>query len=147
MHDQFEALRSSANHEWGTPRHIFDPLHEEFGFTLDAAASDDNRLLQRYNTKDAPGRYSWIGERVWVNPPYGTAQLWFIEKARAMTERSLTPLVVMLIPTRTDTKVWHRCIHGKAEVRFVKGRIQFVGSRWNAPFASAIVIWRSVQSI
>jgi hypothetical protein len=32
----------SEKQDWRTPRSIFDPLHAEFNFTLDAAASADN---------------------------------------------------------------------------------------------------------
>ena len=135
--DRFDALRMSTNNEWGTPRRIFDPLHAEFGFTIDAAASAENALLPRYWDLAANALFQdWDTERVWCNPPYGNAQRDFIHKA----SRS-RGLAVLLIPARTDTSIWHSCIHGKAEVRFVKGRIQFVGAKWNAPFASAVVIF------
>ena len=35
------------------------------------------------------------------------------------------PLVVMLLPARTDTRWFHDYILGKAEVRFVRGRLKF----------------------
>lgn len=140
MSDQFDALRSTANHEWGTPLHIFAPLHEEFDFTVDAAASAKNALLTRYWDNESDGlKQSWDNERVWCNPPYGRGQIDFIRKAN----ESLG-LAVLLIPARTDTRVWWECIYGKAEIRFVRGRVQFVGSTMNAPFASAIVIWRGL---
>lgn len=48
----------------------------------------------------------------------------------------------MLIPARTDTKAFHQYIYGKAEIRFVKGRIKFGDSKNSAPFPSMIVIFR-----
>lgn len=48
----------------------------------------------------------------------------------------------MLIPSRTDTKAFHEYIYGKAEIRFVKGRLKFGGSKYGAPFPSMIVIFR-----
>lgn len=138
MTDQFSALRSSANHSWGTPRSIFDPLHAEFEFTIDAAASSENALLPRYWDLEQNAIFQdWDNERVWCNPPYGEAQRGFIDKASR--SRGLS---VLLIPARTDTGIWHSCIHGKAEVRFVKGRIKFAGALKDAPFPSAIVIFR-----
>lgn len=50
--------------------------------------------------------------------------------------------VVMLLPARTDTRWFHKYIYGKAEVRFVRGRLKFGGAAWNAPFPSMIVIYR-----
>lgn len=48
----------------------------------------------------------------------------------------------MLVPSRTDTKWFHNWVYGKAEIRFVKGRIKFGGAKFNAPFPSMIVIYR-----
>ena len=48
----------------------------------------------------------------------------------------------MLIPSRTDTKAFHELILPYAEIRFIKGRVKFGGSKDNAPFASMIVIYR-----
>ena len=48
----------------------------------------------------------------------------------------------MLIPARTDTKAFHEFIYGKAEVRFIRGRLHFGGSKNSAPFPSMVVIFR-----
>ena len=48
----------------------------------------------------------------------------------------------MLIPARTDTKAFHEYIYGKAEIRFVRGRLRFGNSKMNAPFPSMIVIYK-----
>ena len=47
----------------------------------------------------------------------------------------------MLIPARTDTKRFHEYIYGKAEVRFIKGRLKFGGCENSAPFPSMIVVF------
>ena len=51
-------------------------------------------------------------------------------------------IAVMLIPARTDTKAFHKYIYGKAEIRFVCGRLKFGVSKNKAPFPSMIVIYR-----
>ena len=48
----------------------------------------------------------------------------------------------MLIPSRTDTKAFHKYILPYAELRFIKGRLKFGNSKENAPFASVVVIFR-----
>jgi len=48
----------------------------------------------------------------------------------------------MLIPSRTDTKYFHNYIYGRAEIRFVKGRLKFGNGKNSAPFPSMLVIWR-----
>lgn len=52
----------------------------------------------------------------------------------------------MLIPARTDTKAFHEYIYGKAEIRFVQGRLKFGGSKNPAPFPSMVVIFRGNPS-
>ena len=49
--------------------------------------------------------------------------------------------VVMLLPARTDTRWFHDYIYGKAEVRFIRGRLKFGGSKNSAPFPSMVVIF------
>ena len=51
-------------------------------------------------------------------------------------------MVCLLIPARTDTKYFHNFILHRSEIRFVKGRIKFGESVWNAPFPSMVVIFR-----
>lgn len=48
----------------------------------------------------------------------------------------------MLIPARTDTNVFHDFILGKAEIRFIRGRVRFSESKINAPFPSMIVVYK-----
>lgn len=38
-------ILDSSSDEFGTPDHIFLPLHEEFQFTIDAAASAENAKI------------------------------------------------------------------------------------------------------
>ena len=51
-------------------------------------------------------------------------------------------VVVMLLPARTDTKWFHDYIYGKAEIRFVRGRLRFGGAANPAPFPSMVVVFR-----
>lgn len=48
----------------------------------------------------------------------------------------------MLLPARADTKWFHQYIYGKAELRFIKGRLKFGGSVNPAPFPSMVAIFR-----
>jgi hypothetical protein len=64
---------------------------------------------------------------------------------RKCYEESLKPrtVVVALIPARTDTKWFHDYVYGKAEIRFLKGRLKFGGATNNAPFPSMGVVWKN----
>lgn len=75
---------------------------------------------------------------MWCNPPYGRELGKWVKKGSEATGG----VVVMLIPARTDTKYFHEYIYGKAEIRFLKGRLKFGGSKNSAPFPSMIVIFK-----
>jgi site-specific DNA-methyltransferase (adenine-specific) len=131
-------IKKSATDEWATPQDLFAKLNEEFGFTLDAAASAENALCPAYYTKEDDGlSQRWHGV-VWCNPPYSSLKKWIAKAAEA----ALGATVVMLIPARTDTAAWHDYIEGKAEVRFIRGRLRFGESKYNAPFPSVVVVFR-----
>lgn len=135
-----KGLMSSNSNEWGTPQELFDELDREFHFTLDPASTDENAKCEKhYTMKDDGLSKSWEGERVFCNPPYGKEIGKWVKKAAESNT-----LVVMLIPARTDTKYFHDYIYNKAEVRFLKGRLRFVGINGRggvAPFPSMVVVF------
>ena len=135
-------LKQPLTHEWETPLDFYRALDAEFGFVLDAAASSDNALCQHFYTAGMDGlrfEWRWHNGPVWVNPPYGTQIGKWV--AKAAEEGRYVP-VVMLIPARTETAYWHDHVMHAAEIRFVRGRLRFSGYTVNAPFPSAVVVFR-----
>lgn len=130
---------SSETDLWSTPQPFFDTLDREFHFTLDPCATDDNHKCEKYFTLENDGLlHDWSNEIVFMNPPYGRAIGSWMKKA---SETDGT--VVCLVPSRTDTRWWHDyVIGGGAEVRFIKGRLKFGNAVFNAPFPSAVVIFK-----
>lgn len=139
---------SSETNEWATPQKFFDVLNEEFNFTLDPCSTKENAKCNKFYTKEDDGlSKSWVGETVFMNPPYGKEIKHWVEKAynevEISRERERT-VVVCLIPARTDTRYWHDYIFGKAkEIQFIKGRLKFGDGKGSAPFPSAVVIFDS----
>lgn len=139
-----DALFSRDSDEWETPAELFEILNDEFHFTLDACATDDNHKVDKYFTKIDDGlKQDWSGYRVFCNPPYSEIGKW-VQKAYYESLKAGT-LVCLLIPARTDTRWFHDYILHRSEIRFIKGRLRFSGSKWNAPFPSMIVIFRSAE--
>ncbi len=136
---------SAATDDWATPHDVFDSLNAEFGFTLDACASDMNAKCARYYTEAEDGlKQPWIGECVYCNPPYGNVIAdWLAKGFRAASEGVTS---VFLIPSRTDTAWFHRYVCAASEVRFIKGRLKFGGSLNSAPFPSMIVVFRATET-
>ena len=135
-------LYSSANEVWETPQDFFDKLDEEFHFDLDPCALPENAKCARYFTPEQDGLLQdWGGSVVFCNPPYGRKIGRWCQKCY---EESLKPdtVVVMLVHARTDTKWFHDWVYGKSEIRFIRGRLKFGGSKNSAPFPSMVVIYR-----
>jgi site-specific DNA-methyltransferase (adenine-specific) len=130
---------------WETPPEVFGPLHDEFKFTLDPCATDKTAKCPTYFTEAQNGLdQSWQGHRVFMNPPYGAEIYAWTKKAREEAERGT--LVVGLLPASTDLAWWHDDVVGRAEVRYLRGRVRFLTDgpyRASGFFASVIVIWRS----
>jgi phage N-6-adenine-methyltransferase len=135
-----------------TPKPLFLQLDAEFHFTLDACASEDNHLVERYFTYEIDAlQQRWDGV-VFVNPPYNRCDA-FVRKGEREAWHGST--VVMLVPVRADTAWWHDCVlpaqvDGRCEIRWMRGRVKFgrgdaVMDRkvWtSAPFATCILVFR-----
>ncbi len=63
--------------DWRTPYRLFRNLHREFGFSMDGAATEHDALLPRFT--DDINRQSWVGERVFVNPPFSMAEQFLLK--------------------------------------------------------------------
>ncbi len=132
--------KTGGSDDWETPAYIFDVLDEEFQFTLDPCATSETTKCEEFYTTESDGLVQdWGKHRVFCNPPYSQLKAW-ADKCRESAQAGA--LVVMLIAARTDTIAWHEHILGKGDIRFIKGRIKFVGAKWQAPFPSALVIFR-----
>lgn len=58
--DKGGAAFSSETNEWSTPQDLFEELNEEFGFTIDVAATAENAKCERYYTAADNGlKQSW----------------------------------------------------------------------------------------
>ncbi|MGA3904009.1 DNA N-6-adenine-methyltransferase [Escherichia coli] len=128
---------------WRTPSLLFRNLHREFGLTLDGAASKHDALLPRFT--DDIHNQSWVGEKVFCNPPYSDIPS-FLVKA------SESDLAVFLIPHRANTSYWLRHIYSNNhchEIRILHRAVKYLppaghnGLAIRSPFASAIVIFKS----
>jgi len=143
---------SRQTDEWSTPQAFFDALDAEFGFGLDAAATAENTKCLRW-LADALG-VDWSemasGRPIWLNPPYSKIGA-FVDKAAESAANGCT--VVLLIPSRTDTKWWHRYIWDKdthhwrlgVSGRFLQGRLKFGDGNNSAPFQSVVIVMRPIQ--
>ena len=132
---------------WVSWRHLdslknarFDTAEERAVFVLDACALPCNAKCESFFTPAQDGlRQDWASS-TWCNPPYGREIGKWVRKARLEAERGNT--VVCLLPARTDTRWFHDYVLDRAEIRFVRGRLKFGGSKNSAPFPSMVAVFR-----
>jgi site-specific DNA-methyltransferase (adenine-specific) len=156
------ALFSSKYTEYVTPKKLYEELDKEFHFALDAATTKDNPLnTSIYFTKEDNAlskdwHYTVIDSQgvrrnaVYVNPPYTSRNIvdWIKKAREESVKHGIT--IVMLLPSRTDTRWFHDYIYRKPNVehRFIRGRLKFkVDTSIQAvpntdPFPSMIAIFR-----
>lgn len=143
--NKLAVMFTSNNHEWETPKELFEKLDSEFHFSLDVCATAQNTKCTKFFNKKTDGlKQDWNKNTCFMNPPYGRIIKEWIKKAH---EESLKgTIVVCLLPARTDTSWWHEYIIPFAkEIRFIKGRIKFSNNKCGAPFPSAIIIFQSPE--
>jgi site-specific DNA-methyltransferase (adenine-specific) len=125
-----KSLFSSHCQTWRTPKAVYQTLDAEFRFDFDPCPPNPQ----------FDGLAANWGRRNFVNPPYKTIEAWI---RKGFDEWSQGKTVVFLIPSRTDTGWWHDCVMQASEIRFIRGRLRFEGANNNAPFPSAIVVFRA----
>ena len=136
-----QSLYSCETGEWPTPQTFFDLLDAEFNFTLDPCATIHNAKCEKFFTLANNGlNQDWGKETVFCNPPYGRGIEEWAEKCHQSALAGAT--VVLLVHARTDTRWFHGWVYGKAELRFVKGRLKFGEAKTSAPFPSLVAIYR-----
>ena len=134
---------SSKSGEWDTPQDFYDKLDKQFNFTLDPCATAKSAKCKKHFTEEDDGLIQdWKGHTVFVNPPYGRGIGAWLKKGYEESKKHNTT-VVMLIPSRTDTKWWHNYVMKAKEVHLVRGRLKFGASDNAAPFPSAVAVFHS----
>tara|TARA_Y100000401_G_C8300327_1_gene213675 strand:+ start:407 stop:946 length:540 start_codon:yes stop_codon:yes gene_type:complete len=140
------ALYSSKHQAWRTPGWLIRFLNEVYDFDLDAAASPDNAICEKYLSEedDALSVEEWPGDRIWLNPPYGRAVGKFVAKAHQQAEMFGKTVVVVLVFARTDTAWWHDFAMRAQDIYFIRGRLRFTKGEeksGTAPAPSALLVF------
>ena len=118
-------LFSSASEHWSTPGELYAALDAEFHFNYDPSPLGGLEI----------GLTSSWGSRTFVNPPWSKGRPITPWLEKALAESRLGKLAVCLIPSRTDTRWWHGYVMQASEIRFLRGRLKFSGSKNSAPLS------------
>lgn len=135
---------SSKKTDWETPDDFFAKLDRMYHFTLDVCATKKNAKCKQYYTpKQDAFTQSWTG-RIWMNPPYGRQIDKWIQRAWLAAITGEAEIVVCLLPARTDTRWFHDyiCTSTAVKIEYIRGRLQFKGAKYKAPFPSMVVVFQ-----
>jgi phage N-6-adenine-methyltransferase len=112
---------------WSTPPSLIRTLADEFGpFDLDPCCRIETAKAPLFFTQEQDGlSQDWHGA-VFLNPPYSKPAPW-LQKAIHETTLGHASIVVALLPVRTDTRWFHSLVKNHAELRFLQGRVKWIG--------------------
>lgn len=129
---------SHKSDDWATPFWLYDWFVNKCGYfdPCPLGGGEVDALLSDWGARDC-----------FVKPPYSDI-LRFVRKAIAMYEQYHGKYeIVLLLPVRTDTK-WFKILSDfGCDIRFIRGRLKFGGSKFVAPFPSMLVSLRPVTDL
>lgn len=112
----------------GTDPKLFGILNFHFGFSIDLACTVDNQLCPRGITEAEDSlSQEWhkLGPGyMWLNPPFNDCRTW---AAKCHEESKKGARIVMLTPASVGSNWFRDHVYHVARVRFLTGRLKFVG--------------------
>lgn len=131
------ALLSSQRQDWNTPPEVLDIIRKFARIGLDPCSNNRSKVKASAAWLSGGLEVEWGGfGLVYVNPPYGRALGAWSEKIVAEAKKGTE--MIVLVPSRTDTRWFQRLFYECDRICFWKGRITFEGAPAPAPFPSAV---------
>ena len=135
-----------------TPAYVLEPVRQALGgIVLDPCTEPDNPCdAERFYTAETDGAAEpWDAETIYVNPPYSKARERWV--ARCIEAAEAAARVVLLMPSHTDTRLFHKATETASHVVFIKGRVKFGILRENrrqeaASHPSCLIAWNLVDA-
>lgn len=120
-----KALLSHKRDDWKTPKKIYDEFTRRLGFHDPCPPNPkEDGLTAEWKFKN------------FVNPPYSQIKKW-VDKA--IEEHKKGKIVILLLPSRTDTQWFKKLYEYGAIFHFQVGRLKFDDKNQNAPFPSVFI--------
>ena len=111
---------------WSTPQDMYKQYIDILGYYDPCPLfSDDTDITQYASIKQ------------FINPPYSNIKAW-VDYAIGCHIRYQED-IVLLVPSRTDTKWFHDLLDYGVDLEFIKGRLKFGNQKGSAPFPSVLI--------
>lgn len=138
----------TTKNDYETPLDLFNKLNDEFHFDIDLAASSKNKKVPVFFSEQQDAlQQDWSGTVGFLNPPFNADGFSWEDWIGKAYEAGQSPntTVVCLLPARTNVKWWYRLCMKAAEIRFIEGRLRFLGCTWPLPQPMAIVVFKKTS--
>jgi site-specific DNA-methyltransferase (adenine-specific) len=109
-----------------TPDDFLSVVKAEFNIVFDLASTDENCVVpDHFTVEDNALIQPWnaVGWN-WLNPPYDNIAPWAKKCYEEMQRGAAT---LFLVPASVGSNWFRDWVYGKAEVRFLNGRLTFKG--------------------
>lgn len=106
---------------WSTSREVIAYMEGRYGkYDLDAAASEDNKVCEKFYSQETNCLKRWWGKNkhVWLNPPYSRPDA-FVKKAIEQMEHGNQ--IDMLLPADNSTAWFTEARRNAAEIIWIEG--------------------------
>jgi len=137
--------KNKTKQDYQTDPRLYSPLHQHFGFNYDLACNKENKLCKFGITPSEDSlSVDWhlLEGYLWLNPPFAKIEPW----AKKCYEESLEGAkIVMLTPASVGSNWFHDWIYKKAWVRFLNGRLTYVGHKSPYPKDCQISIFDGIN--
>lgn len=108
---------------WSTPSELVAWMESEYGdYDIDAAASEDNAVCEKFYSKETNCLKRWWGsnKHIYLNPPYSNITP-FVKKAIEQMEHNNQ--IDMLLPCDTSTGWFYEAQQHAAEIIWITGEV------------------------
>lgn len=116
---------NNKSDHWATPRKLYKSIIELGYIDPCPLFSKEDNLMKFY-----------VNHKLYINPPFSKIETWVnwaIEQYKNGCE------ILFLMPSRTDTKYFHRMLEYKPKIYFFKGRLSFNDCGIKAPFPCILI--------
>jgi len=137
--------KNKTDQDAGTDPRLFKALNDHFGFNYDLACTHENQLCKfGLTTSDDALRVDWhlFNGYLWLNPPYANIEPWAL---KCYEESLLGAKIVLLTPASVGSNWFRDWVYQKAWVRFLNGRLTFVGHKSPYPKDCQIAIFDNIN--
>ena len=119
---------------WRTPSSLYNLIVKEYHYY---------DLFEYFSTLDQYDK-TYYNSKLFINPPYSHInKFYFLDYLKSLLDNN--NLILLLIPSRTDTRIYQWCLQHCLYVYFFEGRLHFNDSKRASTFPSSLLLLKKCK--